>query len=81
MFDRSLAVCYTICMSKNPVHYRTCVCNINYHVVWSVKYRKKIITPDVEAFLKDIVQAMGSSTGGMDPPPSRREPCSGCSAI
>lgn len=28
--------------------------NINYHVVWSVKYRRKIITPQVEADLKKI---------------------------
>ena len=28
---------YHICMKENLVHYRTCVCNINYHMVWSVK--------------------------------------------
>lgn len=32
---------YTICMKENLVHARTCVYNINYHVVWSVKYPKK----------------------------------------
>ena len=25
-------------MKENLIHYRTCVCNINYHVVWSVKF-------------------------------------------
>ncbi|RHO80546.1 IS200/IS605 family transposase, partial [Ruminococcus sp. AF41-9] len=25
-------------MKENLIHYRTCVCNINYHMVWSVKY-------------------------------------------
>ncbi|RHS43424.1 IS200/IS605 family transposase, partial [Clostridium sp. AF02-29] len=24
-------------MKENLIHYRTCVCNINYHMVWSVK--------------------------------------------
>ena len=27
-------------MKENLIHYRTCVCNINYHMVWSVKYLK-----------------------------------------
>ena len=50
-------------MNINLVYYRTCVCNINYHVVWSVKYRRKIITPEVEAFLKDIVQSIADDKG------------------
>ena len=29
-------------MKENLIHYRTCVCNINYHMVWSVKYLKGI---------------------------------------
>ena len=29
-------------MKENLIHYRTCVCNINYNMVWSVKYRRKI---------------------------------------
>lgn len=36
-------LCYTIYMKENLITYRTCVCNINYHVVWSVKYRKKSV--------------------------------------
>ena len=27
-------------MKENLTHYRTCVCNANYHMVWSVKYLK-----------------------------------------
>ncbi|MCR5106433.1 MAG: transposase, partial [Eubacterium sp.] len=38
-------------MKNSLIHYRTSVCNINYHVVWSVKYRRKILTADVEALL------------------------------
>ncbi|NSF42601.1 IS200/IS605 family transposase [Blautia wexlerae] len=33
---------YHICMKENLIHYRTCVCNTNYHMVWSVKYLKGI---------------------------------------
>ena len=39
-------------MKTNIARYRTCVCNINYHVVWCVKYRRKVITPQKEQFLK-----------------------------
>lgn len=28
-----------ICIKENLIHYRNSVCNINYHMVWSVKYR------------------------------------------
>ena len=31
---------------------RTCVYNINYHIVWTVKYRHKILTGKVEDYLK-----------------------------
>lgn len=43
-------------MKSNLIHYRTCVCNINYHVVWSVKYRRKILNAEIEAYLKELVQ-------------------------
>ena len=39
-------------MKENLVHARTCVYNINYHVVWSVKYRRKILSPEIEEYLK-----------------------------
>ena len=26
---------------------RTCVFNVNYHIVWCVKYRKKVLTPQI----------------------------------
>ena len=29
-------------MKENLTHYRTCVCNVNNHMVWSVKYLKGI---------------------------------------
>ena len=45
-----------MCMKVNLIHYRTCVCNINYHMVWSVKYRRKILNAEIEACLQELVQ-------------------------
>ena len=50
-------------MKDNLVHYRTSVCNINYHMVWSVKYRRAIIPPEVEAFLKKIAHQIAEDKG------------------
>ena len=52
-----------MCMKTNLVHYRTSVCNINYHVVWSVKYRRKILTPEIETFLKELAVQIGKDKG------------------
>ena len=50
-------------MKTTLVHYRTCVCNINYHMVWSVKYRKKVLTSEREAFLKEIINNVAKDKG------------------
>ncbi len=50
-------------MKDNLVHYRTCVCNINYHMVWSVKYRRKVLNADIEAYLKMLVQEIAYDKG------------------
>lgn len=52
-----------MCMKDNLVYYRTSVCNINYHVVWSVKYPRKILSEDVELYLKDLVQQIAADKG------------------
>ena len=57
------SLCYTICMKTNIIKYRTCVCDTNYHVVWCVKYRRKIITPQIEQFLKDLAQEIARDKG------------------
>ena len=41
-----------MCM-KNLIKARTCVYNINYHVVWTVKYRHQILQGDIEKYLKE----------------------------
>jgi len=50
-------------MKQNLVHYRTSVCNINYHMVWSVKHRRKILSPEIEAYLKKLVQEIAADKG------------------
>lgn len=50
-------------MKENLIHYRTSVCNINYHVVWSVKYRRKILTPEVERYLKELIAQIAKDKG------------------
>ena len=44
-------------------HNRTCVFNINYHIVWSTKYRRKVLTPNIEKRLKEILINVGKSKG------------------
>ena len=50
-------------MKENLIHSRTCVYNINYHVVWSVKYRRKILSAEIETYLKELVQKIASDKG------------------
>lgn len=40
---------------SNLTHARTCVYHVNYHIVWSVKYRRKVLTT-IEAYLKELFQ-------------------------
>ncbi len=44
---------YTMCMENNLIKARTCVYNVNYHIVWTVKYRYQILQGDIEQYLKD----------------------------
>ena len=50
-------------MKENLIYSRTCVYNINYHVVWSVKYRRKILSAEIEIYLKELVQKIASDKG------------------
>ena len=50
-------------MKENLKYYRTCVCNINYHMVWSVKYRRKILNAEIEAYLQELVQEIAEDKG------------------
>lgn len=63
--DDFLYLLYTICMNKKEhlIHARTCVYNVNYHIVWSVKYRRKILTPEIESYLKTLFQEIANEKG------------------
>jgi putative transposase len=51
-----------IVMSK-LMHGRTCVFNINYQIVWSTKYRRKVLTSKIETRLKEILIDVGKQKG------------------
>jgi putative transposase len=43
-------------MSKENYKYSShCVHNINYHIVWCTKYRREVITSDIEKSLKALL--------------------------
>lgn len=44
-------------------HGRTCVFNINYHIVWSTKYRRKVLTSEIETRLKEILVNVAQEKG------------------
>lgn len=53
-------------MSKHEDRYtygRTCVYNINYHIVWCVKYRNKVLSAPVEEYLKQVLTEVASENG------------------
>lgn len=37
--------------------------NINYHFVWSVKYRRKIITPEMESYMISLIRQIAKNKG------------------
>ena len=50
-------------MKENLIHGRTCVYNINYHIVWSTKYRRKVLTNDVDIYLKELLNSIAKNKG------------------
>lgn len=50
-------------MKDGLTHGRTYVCNINYHIVWSVKYRNTVLSEQVEAALKKILMETAERYG------------------
>ncbi|QKY70744.1 IS200/IS605 family transposase [Lentibacillus sp. CBA3610] len=48
---------------NNLIHARTCVYNINYHLVWSMKYRRKILNEAIEKRLKEIFRDIAEEKG------------------
>ena len=58
-----MLICYTICMNDEYLHARTCVYNVHYHIVWCVKYRRKVLTPEIEATLQEVLKQIGMENG------------------
>ena len=54
---------YTICMENKYTHARTCVYNINYNIVWCVKYRRKVLSADISNRLIELLKAVGNEKG------------------
>ena len=50
-------------MKNKYTHARTCVYNINYHIVWCVKYRRKVLTPEISTRLYTLVSEIGVEKG------------------
>ena len=50
-------------MENKYTHARTCVYNINYHLVWCVKYRRKILKPEISEQLYKILKSIGKEKG------------------
>jgi len=50
-------------MQMKIIHHRTCVFSIGYHLVFCTKYRRKVLTPKVDAVMKRVVAEMGIEKG------------------
>ena len=48
---------------KNLIHDRTVVYNVGYHIVWSVKYRRKVLCGEIAQSLKQILQEVCADKG------------------
>lgn len=58
---------YTICVEvitmTNFIHGRTCVYNINYHIVWCVKYRRKVLNSNISNRLHELLAQTAKKKG------------------
>lgn len=48
---------------KQIIHARTCVYNVHYHMVWSVKYRRKVLSQEIENDMKKIFEEIAKDKG------------------
>ena len=44
-------------------HGRTCVYNINYHIVWCVKYRRKVLSQKISERLYELCHEIAKAKG------------------
>ena len=50
-------------MENKYTHARTCVYNINYHIVWCVKYRRKVLSTEISCRLIELLKTIGDEKG------------------
>ena len=50
-------------MKDNLIHARTCIYNVNYHIVWSTKCRRKVLNSIIESRLKEILTLVSLEKG------------------
>jgi len=48
---------------NNLIHARTAVYNVNYHFVWCVKYRRKVLVGEIDRRLKEIFHEIAMEKG------------------
>jgi putative transposase len=50
-------------LKPNIKRARTYVYNCNYHIVFSTKYRRKVLTAEVEKYMKKVLQEIAEEKG------------------
>ena len=50
-------------MNSRYTHGRTCVYNLNYHIIWCTKYRRKVLAPQIEERLIELLHEIASDKG------------------
>jgi len=50
-------------IKKQLIHARTAVYNVNYHFVWCVKYRRKVLVDEIDKRLKEIFYEIAIKKG------------------
>ena len=48
---------------KQLTHGRTCIYNINYHIIWGTKYRNKVLNDKIEDELKQLLYQIAEEKG------------------
>lgn len=48
---------------KNLKHNTTSVVNINYHIIWCPKYRRKVLVDGVDTRLKEVLAQIAEESG------------------
>ena len=49
--------------SNKYTHARTCVYNLNYHIVWCTKYRRKVMDDEVSTRLYELLHDIAKDKG------------------